>query len=123
MVKGNTILLKLAIKLLTPNDILLYSPFSALLSHHQRTIILQEKKTDTEKQIQTICRVRDLEIFRQNVSIYSLSLGLREPCRRRGRKSLSARVWRTKRKQDPLNKQDQCTYVFTETEPVCRRPR
>ena len=33
---------------MTPNDILLYSQISVLLSHHQRSFLLQQMGTDTK---------------------------------------------------------------------------
>ena len=39
---------------MTPNDILLYSLISDLLSHHQRSFFLQQMGADTEMHGQTL---------------------------------------------------------------------
>jgi hypothetical protein len=55
---------------------------SALLSHHQRSFLLQQIETNTETHSQTSCRVRDLGTLssKQEVLIRSFPSGLEEPC-------------------------------------------
>lgn len=82
-----------------PNDILLHSQISALLSHHQGNSFLQQIWINTEKHRQKkVCRAWDLETFssKLDVSIKSLPSEHREPCRREGRKRYkSQKEWKT----------------------------
>jgi hypothetical protein len=46
---------------MTPNDILLYSQISALLSHHQRSFLLQQMENNSrDPQLNIMQGVRDL---------------------------------------------------------------
>jgi hypothetical protein len=44
---------------MTPGDILLYAQMSALLSHLERGFLLQQMRTDTKTQRQTLCKERE----------------------------------------------------------------
>jgi hypothetical protein len=48
---------------MTSKDILLYSQINAFLSHNQRKVLLKQMGTNTEINIQKICRVRNLGTF------------------------------------------------------------
>ena len=80
---------------MTSNDILIYSYISDLLSHHQKSFLLQEMGTDTEVHIMQIVKDPGTLNPKWDNSIKSHLSGLREPSGRRRRKSESPNEWRT----------------------------
>ena len=78
---------------MTPNDILLYSWISALLSHHQRGFLLQQMRRHRDPQSDNVQRARDLRALspKWDVSVKTFPSELTERCGKGGRKSLRAR--------------------------------
>jgi hypothetical protein len=72
---------------------------SALLSHHQKSFLLQQMITNTETHSQTCRDWRDLRTLspKWNVSFKSLPSGLKKPCRSGDCKSVRARKESTKK--------------------------
>lgn len=118
---------------MTPNEILLYSQISTLLSHHQKSFLLQQMGTNTETHSQKLCREKHREMERGREGRRN---GERETIRHKsgchnqispfrakdtakeGRQKVNKRQkgQRTPRKQGSLNPDYQSSYELTETE-------
>lgn len=100
---------------MTCEDIL-YSQLSALLSHHERSFLLQQMRTNIRSHSQTLCRSQNIQL--RDASIKFLPSRLRKLCRRGGLVEEPEEIWDTK-KSRPSRYKSAGTHELTDTVTVC----
>lgn len=94
-------------------------PFSAIIIEASSSIIWERKQRSTTKCYSENERLWNTKLYLQCLHQIPLLRDQGSPWKMRQKEWKSQKEWQTPRKQDSLSQQDEHTFEFMQTEPVC----